>query len=125
MHPKYGISKTYLVQVAGSPKKSELSQLLSGVWISEGKVRARSVKRLKKQGESTWLRVVLAEGKNREIRRMFAKLGHKVMRVKRVSIGPIQLDRLPKGKARKLSAQEVELLRQSCHRSEKARESKA
>jgi 23S rRNA pseudouridine2605 synthase len=53
---------------------------------------------MKPQGNSTWLRITLAEGRNREIRRMLAKFGHKVMRLKRVAIGPILLDRLPKGK---------------------------
>ena len=103
MHPRYGVEKTYLVLVAGKPSREDLQKLLDGVWLSDGKVRAKNVRRLKPQGDSTWLRVVLAEGKNREIRRMLAKLGHKVMRLRRVAIGPVQLDRLPKGKSRKLS----------------------
>jgi 23S rRNA pseudouridine2605 synthase len=111
MHPRYGVEKTYLVLVAGQPTKQDLQKLLDGVWLAEGKVRAKRVRRLKPQGDSTWLRVVLAEGKNREIRRMLAKLGHKVMRLRRVSIGPVELDRLPKGKARKLSLQELQGLR--------------
>ena len=82
MHPRYGVPKTYLVLVAGKPTADDLQKLLDGVWLSDGKVKAKSVKRLKSQGDSTWLRVVLTEGKNREIRRMLAKLGHKVMRLK-------------------------------------------
>src|SRR5262249_35149070 len=74
------------------------------------------VKRLKSQGESTWLEIVLAEGKNREIRRMLAKLEHKVMRLKRIAIGPLKLDRLRKGKSRPLKLDEVELLRQAIAR---------
>ena len=70
-------------------------------------MKAKSVRRLKPQGDSTWLRIVLTEGKNREIRRMLAKLGHKVMRLKRVAIGPVKLDKLPKGKARRVSEAEV------------------
>ena len=103
MHPRYGVPKTYLVLVAGKPTADDLQKLLEGVWLSEGKVKARSVKRLKSQGNSTWLRIVLTEGKNREIRRMLAKLGHKVMRLRRVAIGPVKLDKLPKGKARRAS----------------------
>ena len=97
--------------VAGQPSKQDLDRLLQGVWLSDGKVRARRVRRLKPQGDSTWLRIVLSEGKNREIRRMLAKLGHKVMRLKRVAIGPVELDRLPKGKARRLNVQELTSLR--------------
>jgi len=116
MHPRFGIPKTYLVQVAGKPSKEDLEKLLQGVWLSEGHVKAKRVKRLKTQGESTWLEIVLTEGKNREIRRMLAKLEHKVMRLKRVALGPIKLDRLRKGKARKLKPEEVQLLYKHAHR---------
>jgi 23S rRNA pseudouridine2605 synthase len=111
MHPRYGVPKTYLVLVAGKPTPADLQKLLDGVWLSEGKVKARSVKRVKPQGNSTWLRIVLTEGKNREIRRMLAKLDHKVMKLRRVAIGPVTLDKLPKGKARRVSAGELEDLR--------------
>lgn len=111
MHPRYGVPKTYLVLVAGKPTPADLQKLLDGVWLSEGKVKARSVKRVKPQGNSTWLRIVLTEGKNREIRRMLAKLDHKVMKLRRVAIGPVKLDKLPKGKARRVSAEELADLR--------------
>jgi 23S rRNA pseudouridine2605 synthase len=116
MHPRFGVEKTYLVQVQGTPTPGDLKQLLEGVWLSEGRVRARRVKRLKRQGESTWLRVVLSEGKNREVRRMLAKLGHKVLTLKRTAIGPVQLDRLPKSKARRLSGPELKALKLAVQR---------
>ncbi|HXD88968.1 MAG TPA: rRNA pseudouridine synthase, partial [Urbifossiella sp.] len=56
---------------------------------------------------STWLRIVLTEGKNREIRRMLAQLGHKVMKLRRTAIGPVTLDKLPKGKCRRVSTAEL------------------
>jgi len=111
MHPRFGVEKTYEVQVAGSPSPADLRQLLTGVWLSDGRVKARYVKRFKRQGDSTWLKIVLAEGKNREVRRMLAKLNHKGMRLRRVAIGPVRLDRLPKGKSRKLALPEIEALR--------------
>jgi 23S rRNA pseudouridine2605 synthase len=107
MHPRFGIPKTYLALVAGKPSPTDLQKLLDGVWLSEGKVKAKDVRRLKPQGDSTWLRIVLTEGKNREIRRMLAQLGHKVLKLKRVAIGPVQLDKLPKGKCRRVSASEL------------------
>jgi 23S rRNA pseudouridine2605 synthase len=126
MHPRFGVPKTYLVLVAGKPTPDDSKKLLDGVWLSEGKVKAKSVRRLKSQGNSTWLRIVLTEGKNREIRRMLAKLGHKVMRLRRVAIGPIELDKLPKGKARRASEAEVADLRKfvaaANEKIEKARE---
>src|SRR6266851_1405615 len=72
MHPRFGVEKTYLVQVAGFPSKEDQDRLLQGVWLSDGHVHARSVKALRKQGQSSWLRIVLSEGKNREVRRMLA-----------------------------------------------------
>jgi 23S rRNA pseudouridine2605 synthase len=113
MHPRFGVTKTYLVQVAGRPTREDLDQLLKGVWLSDGHVRARHVKRLKQQGESTWLKIVLSEGKNREVRRMLARLGHKVMRLRRVAIGPVQLGRLKSGKCRPLTRDELASLRQT------------
>lgn len=110
MHPRFGVRKTYLVQVAGYPTAQDLRQLTAGVWIADGKVRAKKVKRVKQQGRSTWLRIVLAEGKNREIRRMLAKLGHKVLTLKRIAIGPIKLGGLRPGQARRLRPEEVQAL---------------
>lgn len=113
MHPRYGVEKTYEVLVAGSPTPVDLKQLTTGVWLSDGRVKAKFVKRFKRQGDSTWLKIVLAEGKNREVRRMLAQQGHKVMRLKRVAIGPLLLDRLPRGKSRRLNPADVDALRKS------------
>ncbi|HYH66120.1 MAG TPA: pseudouridine synthase [Urbifossiella sp.] len=110
-HPRYSIPKTYLVLVAGKPGPDDLQKLLDGVWLSDGKVRASDVRRLKPQGDSTWLRIVLTEGKNREIRRMLADQGHKVLKLRRVAIGPVKLDKLAKGKARRVSEPELAELR--------------
>src|SRR5262245_58728338 len=113
MHPRFNVAKTYLVQVAGLPTRAEIQQLLQGVWLSEGRVKAKSVKRLKTQGQSAWLRIVLNEGKNREIRRMLARLEHKVLRLIRIGLGPIQLRHLKPGRARPLTGQELRQLRQA------------
>jgi 23S rRNA pseudouridine2605 synthase len=113
MHPRFGVDKTYLVQVAGRPAREDLQQLLQGVWLSDGHVRARHVRRLKSQGDSTWLEIVLSEGKNREIRRMLARLNHKVLRLKRTAIGPVQLGRLASGKSRPLGKDELARLRRA------------
>src|SRR5437660_2657376 len=111
MHPRYGVDKTYLVQVAGNPSPDDLHQLLKGVWLSDGHVHARRVKRMRHQGASTWVEIVLSEGKNREIRRMLARLGHKVMRLRRIALGRVHLGRLGLGKSRPLKANELESLR--------------
>jgi 23S rRNA pseudouridine2605 synthase len=111
MHPRFGIEKTYLVLVAGKPSPDDIKRLLTGVWLSDGHVKAKRVKRLRAQGDSTWLEITLNEGKNREIRRMLAKLDHKVMRLRRLSIGPLHLGRLRPGKSRPISQEELAILR--------------
>ena len=118
MHPRFGIEKTYLVLVAGNPSPEDLKKLQEGVWLSDGHVKAQRVRRLRKQGQSTWLCVVLAEGKNREIRRMLAKLGHKVMRLKRTTIGPMEVGNLRPGKSRPLMPMELKNIKRLAARLE-------
>lgn len=123
MHPRFGVDKTYVVQVAGSPSREDLDQLLRGVWLSDGHVKAKRVKRLKRQSEKTsWLQIVLNEGKNREIRRMLARLGHKVLRLRRTALGPIQIGSLELGRSRALQPAEVASLRKATERRPRTQE---
>jgi 23S rRNA pseudouridine2605 synthase len=122
MHPRYGVEKSYLVLVAGNPAPDDLKKLLQGVYLSEGHVKARNVKRLKRQGNSTWLRIVLSEGKNREIRRMLAKLDHKVLRLKRIEIGPVELGSLATGKSRPLTPQELKSVKRLAEKQKRVEE---
>ncbi len=110
-HPKYGVEKLYRVVVAGSPPKEVLDQLTEGIWLAEGKVRAKKVRAVGKRGESTILEMVLSEGKNREVRRMLAKMGHKVMSLTRIAVGPVTIKGLTAGQWRPLTSREVDLLR--------------
>lgn len=110
-HPRFGITKTYIVLVAGITTEEELLRMMTGVRLSEGIAKAQRVERIAKQGNASLLKIVLSEGKNREIRRMLAKLGHKVMELRREAIGPIRIDRLKRGKCRKLSQIELEGLK--------------
>ena len=110
-HPRYGVEKTYRALVAGTPGREILDKLTEGIWLSDGKVRAKRARFAGSQGEATTLELVLAEGKKREIRRMLAKLGHKVMSLTRTAIGPVLLKGLPAGEHRPLSRGEIEMLR--------------
>ena len=109
-HPKYGVEKVYRAVVAGVPSREVLDKLVEGVWLAEGKVRAKRVKPIASKGDATVLEMVLAEGKNREVRRMLAKLGHKVMTLSRVAIGPVTLKGLKPGEWRPLTSYEIDLL---------------
>ena len=110
-HPRYGVEKLYRALVAGLPTPEMMAKLTEGVWLSDGKVRAKRARIVSRQGQATMLELVLAEGKKREIRRMLSKLGHKVMSLNRIAVGPISLKGLSVGECRSLSRHEVELLR--------------
>ncbi len=112
-HPRYGVEKTYRALVAGTPGREILDKLTEGIWLSDGKVRAKRARFAGSQGDATTLEMVLAEGKKREIRRMLAKLGHKVMSLTRIAIGPVVLKGLSSGEHRLLSRSEIELLQKA------------
>jgi 23S rRNA pseudouridine2605 synthase len=111
-----GVEKTYLVKVAGQPTEDELDLLRGGVSISRGKDGTDRVKtapariRQVRQGDNPWFEVVLIEGRNRELRKMFEEIGHFVEKIRRIGYGPLVLDQEP-GNLRELDEQELSLLR--------------
>jgi 23S rRNA pseudouridine2605 synthase len=112
-HPRYGVAKTYRAQVAGEPGPEVLDKLRRGVYLAEGMARVDSVEVKSRQGKSTILEIVLSEGRNREIRRILAKVGHKVMRLTRLAVGPVRIGKLAPGEYRRLTRAEVDALRKS------------
>lgn len=109
-HPRYGVEKTYLVRVAGAPHQQQLAKLKQGMHLAEGFAKAQSITVKKQHGQSTDLVIVLNEGRNREIRRILARVGHKVLSLRRVAVGPIKLGDLEVGAWRRLMPQEIESL---------------
>jgi 23S rRNA pseudouridine2605 synthase len=112
-HPRYGVEKTYQVEVAGSLERAELEKLCKGVHLAEGFAKAVSAKVLRSYKQSTLVEIVLAEGRNREIRRILARIGHKVERLRRVAIGPLRLAELPIGHSRPLERDELKQLKRA------------
>jgi 23S rRNA pseudouridine2605 synthase len=115
-HPRYGVDKTYIARVAGCPSAYELDRLRTGVHLAEGFVRVASVRVKRRQRETAELEIVLNEGRNREIRRMLARLGHKVLQLKRIAVGPLRLGDLPMGACRPLTREEVQMLERATAR---------
>jgi 23S rRNA pseudouridine2605 synthase len=109
-HPRYGVSKTYRVVVAGNPTREVLDKLEQGIHLAEGFARAERMQIKSHHKESTVLEMVLREGKNREIRRLLARVGHKVLRLTRIAVGPVRLGSLPTGAVRRLMPDEVRAL---------------
>ncbi len=114
-HPRYGVGKTYRVVVAGRPTREVLAKLLAGVHLAEGVARAERAAVKSHHKESTVLEMVLREGKNREIRRILARVGHKVLRLTRTAVGPVRLAELPAGASRQLTHEEIAALRREAH----------
>ena len=114
-HPRYGVEKTYQVEVAGILDRKELEKLRQGVHLAEGFARVVSAKVIRQYKQSSLMEIVLNEGRNREIRRLLARVGHKVQRLKRVAIGPLRLADLPVGHVRPLERDEVRRLKQATH----------
>lgn len=99
MHPREEIGKTYLAKLDGHPTDVQLEKLRRGVTIPGGKVKAWHVERAK-IGDSKqydWVKIVIGEGKNRQVRHMFSKIGFDVKKLKRVAIGQLTLGPLQKG----------------------------
>jgi 23S rRNA pseudouridine2605 synthase len=109
-HPRYKMSKTYLVEVEGELKNAEIARLLEGV-RSEGELlRAQEVFAVCTKNETTEAHLVLGEGKKRQIRRMMATIGHPVKRLVRLAIGPVELGNLATSQWRHLTHEEVRKL---------------
>ena len=109
-HPKYGIQKVYRVTVAGKVDSQALRKMREGIYIAEGHVSVDGAKVLKAKARSTEMEITLREGKNREIRRILARLGHKVQMLRRIGIGTLRLGEMPPGAYRPLSREEVRKL---------------
>lgn len=109
-HPRYEIPKKYKVQVAGEADYSLIDSLKKGIHLAEGIVQADEVVFKSKYKQSSILEITLREGKNREIRRMLARMGHKVLQLQRTAIGPIKLGNLAPGEYRILTKDELEKL---------------
>ncbi|HYW79098.1 MAG TPA: pseudouridine synthase, partial [Thermoguttaceae bacterium] len=110
-HPRYGVEKIYRVQVAGRPTREALAEVRQGVYLAEGFARVTGLEVKSHHKASTILEMVLREGRNREIRRVLARVGHKVQRLVRIAIGPIRLGDLQPGESRMLTSQEINALR--------------
>ena len=111
LHPSYAVQRVYDVRVEGEVSDEALAQLQRGVELEDGLARARRAERLDARRPGIGrVRLTLEEGRNREVRRMFAALGYPVRRLVRVRYGPVRLGHLPAGGWRELEEAEVRAL---------------
>lgn len=109
-HPRYGVPKRYLATIAGQVEAPVLARLTQGVWHQGEQLRAKRARLIRAKASRSLVEVEVAEGKNHEVRRLFAAQGLRVERLQRTQIGPLKLGQLPLGKWRVLSPGEVAAL---------------
>lgn len=119
-HPRYEHTKEYHVYVTGSPNSKALEQWQQGVFLDGQWTAPADVSILRREGDGSWLQVVLREGRKRQVRRVGAMLGHPVRRLIRVRIGPLRLGNLKPGQWRKLTNPEVKSLKAAVEESTKS-----
>jgi pseudouridine synthase len=116
-HPKFSIPRTYLVKVGGVLEEKQLARLKRGVMLEDGRARVVSCSLLLQKEKNSWVQVVVTEGRNRLVKRIFSAIGHPVLKLKRIQFGPIQLGNLPFGQFRHLTAEETAKLKKLLVRS--------
>jgi pseudouridine synthase len=111
-HPRYKMSKTYFVEVEGELKSAEIERVLKGIRSEGDLLCADKIFQVHVLENTTALRLVLSEGKKRQIRRMMAAVGHPVKRLVRLAVGPVELGNLAISQWRHLTHEEVRKLMQ-------------
>lgn len=110
LHPRYGIEKEYLAEVEGEATERHLSQIRRGVVLDDGPARAAAARLVGRSGGRSAVRLIMTEGRKREVRRLLGSVGLPVTRLVRLRVGPVRLGRLAPGAVRALTPQEVRAL---------------
>ncbi len=108
-HPRYEHEKEYLVHIRGKLKPEEKQRLKKGVRLEDGMTHPAKVREVASSPPFNYS-IIIHEGRKRQVRRMFESLGHRVLALKRIRMGNLNLGNLPEGKTRPLSAREVRSL---------------
>lgn len=110
-HPRFGVKKLYRVKLSACPTEKELALLRKGIRLEDGMTAPARVRVLQKLRKNAWVEIEIHEGRNREVRRMFAALGYLVEKVIRMGVGSVPLGALTPGAIRPLSPAEIRALR--------------
>jgi 23S rRNA pseudouridine2605 synthase len=110
MHPRSKVPKTYQVKVSGVLSERELARFAGGISIDGKRTLPARIKPLEVRPNNAWYEITLSEGRNRQLKKMFALFGKRVMKIRRIAIGPLTLEGMAQGEVRKLTARECHLL---------------
>jgi 23S rRNA pseudouridine2605 synthase len=112
LHPRYHVPKTYLIKVKGLLSEEEIRELERGVKLEDGMTGPAQVKKISKAQANSWLEITIREGRKHQVKRMLESVGHPVIRLTRVKMGPLSLGRLGSGEFRFLTDREANALRE-------------
>ncbi|HEY6085910.1 MAG TPA: pseudouridine synthase, partial [Nitrospira sp.] len=112
LHPRYHVPKTYLIKVKGVLVDDEIRQLERGVRLEDGMTGPAAVKKIKKAEQNSWLEITIREGRKHQVRRMLESVGHPVIKLIRVKMGPLLLGNLEPGEFRFLTDREANAIRE-------------
>ena len=115
LHPSHHVEKTYVAQVAGVPSEAQLEQLRRGITLDDGPCQPAKVRLLGTQGGNARVRIRIAEGRKRQVKRMFSAIHHQVLALHREKFGPLELGGLQEGSWRLLTYEEVAALKEAAH----------
>jgi 23S rRNA pseudouridine2605 synthase len=113
-HPRHEVTKTYVARVRGTPGARALKALAAGVELADGRTAPAHIRVLETGRGAGVVEIAIAEGRNRQVRRMLEAVGHPVTELVRVAVGPVRLGRLKPGSARRLTRDEVRALYRAC-----------
>jgi len=111
-HPSHEFPKTYRAKVKGVLEDHQIELLENGIYLDDGRTAPAKLKKVSKEESNSWLEITIHEGKKRQVRRMFDRVGHSVIKLKRVRTGNLQLGDLPEGSFRYLTQAEVSALKE-------------
>ncbi len=117
-HPKFQIPKTYRVKVRGIASEDSLRPLQNGIRLPSGTVHRADWEMVKTGTDRSWLLITIREGEKHQVKDMLSAIGHPVLAIKRIALGPLTLGRLTPGELRALSDQEIKVLKASSGRKE-------
>jgi 23S rRNA pseudouridine2605 synthase len=112
LHPRYHVPKTYLIKVKQVVTDEHIRQLEQGVQLADGLTSPAIVKKVKKAKQNSWLEMTIREGRQHQVKRMLEAVGHPVLRLTRVKMGPLSLGDLESGEFRYLTDREANALRE-------------
>ncbi|HEU4389971.1 MAG TPA: pseudouridine synthase, partial [Blastocatellia bacterium] len=112
LHPRYHVPKTYLIKVKGVLEDDKINQLARGVRLEDGMTSPAMVKKVRKVEANSWLEITIREGRKHQVKRMLESVGHPVIKLIRIKMGPLSLGNLAPGEFRFLSDREANQLRE-------------